>query len=934
MEKQNIYGFLRILVPLTVVLTLLGSETLSAQNTATDSLADWGRVPGQDIPRWKVAGAESVVRGGDLVKSFTSNIANTLYGRIPGLTVQQSSGEPGGDAPSLNARGVGTFGSGRGLHIVIDGFPSTETFFEQLAPQEIESIRLLKDAAATAIYGNRGANGVLVVTTKKGRISPLSIDVSVRYGFQQAIRLPQFLGAADHARLYNEALANEGLGPKYGESDLTAYAAGNDPLFHPDVDWQKELLRKTSPIANYGLTASGGTRTVKYFVMFNGVNNAGLLKNPETAAEYGKKQRFARYNFRTNVDVRLSRRLTANVTLGGSVEDKVMPGTSESSWNLFDLMHSVPANAFPVFAAKGMFGGNALYKNPLAELTETGYISYNGRSAQTSLRLTEQLDMITPGLSISGAIGFNTYFKSYSNKTREYARYNISKDDSGEVVYNMFGQNTALNGDESSSYQWRNYAVQASVDYSREFGRHGIDATLRLDYDDYTITGGNLPYKNVGMAGSLTYAFGHKYIAQFAFGYHGNDNFPRENRFGFFPAGAIAWVLSEENFLKNSSAVDLLKLRVSYGLAGNSEIGGTRFMYNQYYNWGGYYFLGASNSGIDTYFESALANPDVTWEKEKKLNIGIEARLFGGLSLSVDYFRNRRYDILTKPYSSVPDWLGISLPDLNLGKVDNNGFEAVVRYERASERVNYFVEGSVWYARNRIRYNAEAPQQYAYRYSTGRCIGQPFLLEAIGFFRDQEDIDSSPEQIFAEVRPGDLKYKDQNGDKRIDQDDYVPAGYTTNPEYTLGLHGGVSYKGFDVDVLFQGALNRSVYWEGRQFQAFQNNGTVSEVALGRWTPQTADRATYPRLATTGNQNNYQASTFWQKNGDFLKLRCLEIGYTIPASAMRKAGIRSLRVFVSGTNLFSADAMEGYADPETLYGYPAVRTYNVGFNIQF
>ena len=934
MKRQKRYGFLRRVAPLTVAWTLLCSGSLFAQTGMPDSLADWGSIPGEVLPAWKSVGAISTVKGRDLVKSFTSNIGNTLYGRLPGLTVQQSSGEPGSDSPTLYGRGLGTFGSGKGLHVVVDGFPSTMTFFEQLAPQEIESIQLLKDAAATAIYGNRAANGVLLVTTRRGEISPLQIEAGFRYGVQQAIRLPEFLDAHGYATLYNEALANEGLDPMYDQADLEAYARGNDPLFHPNVDWHKELLRKVSPLVTYDLTARGGTRTVKYFVLFNGVNNSGLLKDPTSAAEYGKKQRYARYNFRTNVDVRLSNRLTANVTLGGSVEDKVMPGTSESAWNLFDLMNAVPANSFPVFAAKGMFGGNALYKNPLAELTETGYISYNGRSAQTSLRLTEQLDMITPGLSISGGIAFNTYFKSYSNKTREYTRYAISKDDSGEVVYTEFGQNTALNGDENSSTQWRNYAVLASLDYSREFNRHAIDATLRMNYDDYTLSGGNLPYKNVGLAGRLNYAFKHKYIAEFSFGYYGNDNFPRASRFGFFPAGALAWVLSEENFLKNSSIVDLLKVRVSYGMVGNSDIGGTRFMYNQYYTWGGYYYLGASNSGIDTYFESALANPGVTWEKEKKLNIGIEAGLFDGLSIRVDYFRNSRYDILTKPYSTVPDWLGVSMPDLNLGKVDNNGFEATVRYDHANRDVSYFVEGSVWYARNTIKFNAEAPQQYDYRYGTGHQVGQPFLLEAIGFFRDQEDIDNSPEQIFGEVRPGDLKYKDQNGDSRIDQDDFVPAGYTITPEYTLGLHAGMSWKGFDIDLMFQGALNRSVYWEGRQFQAFQNNGNVSTLALGRWTPETADRATYPRLATTGNQNNYQASTFWQKNGNFLKLRCLEIGYTINPVAVRKAGIRGLRVYVSGTNLFSIDAMEGYADPETLYGYPAIRTYNVGFNIQF
>jgi TonB-linked SusC/RagA family outer membrane protein len=544
------------------------------------------------------------------------------------------------------------------------------------------------------------------------------------------------------------------------------------------------------------------------------------------------------------------------------------------------------------------------------------------------------LDMITPGLSISGAIGFNTYFKSYSNKTREYARYGVSRDDSGEVIYNMFGQNTSLEGDESSSYQWRNYAVQGSLNYSRVFGRHSVDALAQMNYDDYTMSGSSLPYKNVGVAGRASWSLDEKYIAEFSFGYYGNENFPRGSRFGFFPAGAVGWIVSKENFMRDSDVFDFLKVRLSYGMVGNSNIGGKRFMYNQYYDWGGNYYFGTSNSGTGLYYESSLANPGVTWEKEKKFNVGLEATLWGKLSMSFDYFRNKRYDILTQPFSDVPDWLGISLPDLNNGKVDNNGFELTVGWKETSSALKWFVNGSLWYARNKVVYNSEAPKLYDYQLGTGRRIGQPFMLEAIGFFSNQADIDSSPVQVFTTVRPGDIKYKDQNGDNRIDENDSFPIGYTSIPEMTLGLNVGAEYKGFDLNAMFHGAFNRSVYWDGRPFQAFQNNGKISEVALGRWTPQTAGSATYPRLSTNGNLNNYRYSSFWQKNGNFLKLRSLELGYTIEAGLISRTGIEKMRVYLSGTNLFSIDHMKGYADPETILGYPAIRTYSIGFNMQF
>lgn len=930
---KNIIYIRRIL--LVSLLFGMNCSFAMAHTLRVDTLLqnDINRVAYGIQPKWKTTGAVSSVKGNEL-KSFVPNIANMLNGQIPGLVVQQWGCEPGADSPAMNARGVNTYGSGTGLFIVIDGFQSTEAYFQQLTPQEIESITLLKDASATAIYGSKGANGVLLITTKRGTSDKIKINFSIQSGFQQPLRLPEFLGAYDYATLYNEALVNDGKSPFYTPMDLEAYKTGNDPIFHPDVDWYGTILRKAAPITNYNFTASGSNEYFRYFVLLNVLDDRSLYRKAGNVSDFSKNGTYTRYNFRTNIDVKLSKRVQGAVTLGGTIEDKTNPGTSENTSGMFDLMSSIAPNAFPVYVSTGMYGGNSMYSNPLGDLMQTGYTSYNGRSLQAIFQLKGDLGFITPGLSVNGAVGFNTYFKSYSKKSRQYARYSVDRDNADEIIYTTYGQNTSLAGDESSSSQWRDYSLQASLNYNRTFnGLHNIDAIYLGSYNDYVVTGTDLSYKNIAMGGRVTYSYDKRYIGEFSFGYNGTENFPKGHRFGFFPAGSLGWILSNEAFLKGNPILNYLKLRASYGIVGNDNIGGIRYMFDQYYDGYGYH-LGNSNNVQDGLVQGKLANPDVTWEKEKKFNVGFEATLVNKIDVSFDYFIQKRSNILSQPYRTVPDYLGISRPDINIGKVDNKGLETSIRYNGIGKKdLTYFVETSLWYAKNKVVYNAEAIQENEYLYGTGRIVGQPFVLEAIGFFKDEDDILKSPTQTFTDVRPGDIKYKDQNKDGKIDSNDYYPIGYTSMPQITLGLHGGITFKGFDLDVFFQGAANRTVYCGGKYYHAFQNDGTVSSIALGRWTPETAETATYPRLSSENNLNNYQASSFWQKNGNFLKLRSLEIGYTLPFQLSRKINLEKVRIFANGTNLFSLDHMDGFTDPETMSGYPALRTISFGLSIQ-
>ncbi len=932
-DIKNIIYIRRIL--LVSLLFGMNCSFAMARTLRVDTLLqnDINRVAYGIQPKWMTTGAVSSVRGNEL-KSFVPNIANMLNGRIPGLVVQQWGCEPGADSPAMNARGVNTYGSGTGLFIVIDGFQSTEAYFQQLTPQEIESITLLKDASATAIYGSKGANGVLLITTKRGTSDKIKINFSIQSGFQQPLRLPEFLGAYDYATLYNEALVNDGKSPFYTPMDLEAYKMGNDPIFHPDVDWYGTILRKAAPITNYNFTASGSNEYFRYFVLLNVLDDRSLYRKAGNVSDFSKNGTYTRYNFRTNIDVKLSKRLQGAVTLGGTIEDKTNPGTSENTSGMFDLMSSIAPNAFPVYVSTGMYGGNSMYSNPLGDLMQTGYTSYNGRSLQAIFQLKGDLGFITPGLSVNGAVGFNTYFKSYSKKSRQYARYSVDRDNADEIIYTTYGQNTSLAGDESSSSQWRDYSLQASLNYNRTFnGLHNIDAIYLGSYNDYVVTGTDLSYKNIAMGGRVTYSYDKRYIGEFSFGYNGTENFPKGHRFGFFPAGSLGWILSNEAFLKGNPILNYLKLRASYGIVGNDNIGGIRYMFDQYYDGYGYH-LGNSNNVQDGLVQGKLANPDVTWEKEKKFNVGFEATLVNKIDVSFDYFIQKRSNILSQPYRTVPDYLGISRPDINIGKVDNKGLETSIRYNGIGKKdLTYFVETSLWYAKNKVVYNAEAIQENEYLYGTGRIVGQPFVLEAIGFFKDEDDILKSPTQTFTDVRPGDIKYKDQNKDGKIDSNDYYPIGYTSMPQITLGLHGGITFKGLDMDIFFQGAANRTVYCGGKYYHAFQNDGKVSSIALGRWTPETAETATYPRLSSENNLNNYQASSFWQKNGNFLKLRSLEIGYTLPFQLSRKINLEKVRIFANGTNLFSLDHMDGFTDPETMSGYPALRTISFGLSIQ-
>jgi TonB-linked SusC/RagA family outer membrane protein len=931
-------------------------------NIPEDTVLNVRQIGYYSQPEYKITSAVSVISGDELPHSFTPNLFDKLNGRLPGLTVTQSSAEPGIVDNTLRVRGTGTYMGVRDPLLVIDGVVyhnrdisgssavdyGWRTIISQLAAEEIESVTLLKDASATSVYGQRGANGVLLVTTKRGKISPLKINASAQIGFQQPTRIPEFLDAYNYATLYNEAYRNTNQTNVdfYSQQALEHYKNGDSPSLYPNVNWYKEIIRDLSPVYNINMNFQGGGSTVKYFVLLNYLNNAGLLTNTKGLTETAENSTFERYNIRSNVDIQASNNFSVHATIGLVIEDKLNP----YGRNTGDVIYQVqvtPPNAFPVKNPDGSWGGTSTYSNPLANISDRGYWVSNLRNLTSSLKLTEKLDFITRGLSASALIGFNSYHTSYTIKSKEYLYKSLREGADGEPeIAEELGNKGTLTVDEGSYNEWRNVSVQAFLNYNRKFGVHDLEAVAVYTYEDeyYPFDLNHRPgqlqnYRHEGFSSRLNYTLNGRYIAEASLGIQATEIFAKEKRTGYFPSASIGWILSEEDFLKNNRFLRFLKVRTSYGLTGNDRLqsytANYRFLYLPSYDYAENYFFGKTTTQASGMRQTYLTNPDITWEKEKKFNVGLDANLLGCLDVAFDYFENRRQDILATPARTIPSYAGIPTSYLNLGKTKNHGFEASIAYKGGDNKdFKYYAQLSAWMAKNTLVYQSEEVRLYDYLAREGYPIDQPFYYEATGLYT-QEEIDN-PEVAkpqWKNVLPGDIKYKDQNGDKIIDQYDVRAFGYTAIPEITMGLNLGFSYKGFDFNTFLAAALNRSVYLSNLYYRPFQGNSGVSKYVLdGRWTEQNPDpNAKFPRLSLTQEQNNYQGSTFWVCNGNFLKMRNLEIGYTF--KKIFSAKLSDLRVFVNGSNIFSIDKVKDY-DPEAIGGYPAVRTFSLGAKVQF
>ncbi|MBD1432190.1 TonB-dependent receptor [Sphingobacterium sp. DN00404] len=882
--------------------------------------------------------AISSVSSADMNKTFVPNLANTLFGRLPGLTVMQGSGEPGYDSPNMLIRGQGTY-QDNGFLVFVDGL---ETSFEHLSVHEVQSVSVLKDAAALSQFGIRGANGALWVTTKRGEVGKTRITLDARNGWQSPVALPSFVGSFDYASLYNEALQNDGLSPRYTDQDLEAYRTGSDPYLYPDVNWYDEVLRKSAPQRDINLTFSGGGNTARYFVLLGYNRTEGLYDNTDSKRIENSNADFQRYNFRANVDMQLSQYVTASMDLGGRVEDRAFPNFNGG--DLWNNMARFPANAYPVRNPNNSWGGNALFfDNPVASVLDRGLNTTTDRNLLANLQLVEKLDFITEGLSLRQAVAFNNWHRGHYDKTRNIAVYEITGKTNGtageEYTYRQHGTRTDLAVNQGGNNQWNRTNLQFSAHYDRSFGLNALSAQVMYYQDLYQTSGNNVPYATQNIMGRVHYGYNDTYFAELGFSYSGSERFPPGKRFGFFPSLSTAWIVSNESFLKDNQTINFLKARASVGLLGNDRLIGQRFAYRQDYYYDGSYHFGPDYNGFGTVVEGVAGNPNISWEKSLQTNIGVEATLFHKLNISLDAFYENRWDILASGDATVPGYVGISSGYFNYGKVKNIGGEAVLTFSDKIGDLTYQVGGSVFYTRNKILEMNEVVRAESYLYQTGQQVGQPFGLQAVGFWQTG-DFDASgnvlnglPVSTFSRVQPGDIRYVDQNNDGLINENDFVPIGHSNNPSLTYTFNIGAAYKGFDVSAFLHGIGERSIFMNGTYFFALQNDNNIPSIAMNRWTVENAANADYPRLSTLPNDNNYNTSTFWMRSGSAIRLRNVELGYTLPGRLQDQARLKDFRIYVNGVNLWTSAPINGF-DPEYIGGYPPLKSYNIGLTARF
>jgi len=871
---------------------------------------------------------------GDKISGFPTQVLNTaLQGRLPGLTVLENSGEPGENYPLMLIRGKSTYRDNSYL-VFVDGF---ESLLDPMVAEEIESISILKDAAALAPFGMRGANGVIWVTTKKGQVSPMQVNLDSRMGLSQAVKIPGFMDAFNHASLYNEAYSNDAgsWSPVYTDEELEKYRSGSDPVFYPDVDWFGENLKNAVPYTENNVSVRGGNEIARYYVLLGYRFTDKLFNERESTEQPSLKNtgQSARYNFRSNLDLKLNEVFSSGLRIGGSLLDNTEPAIN----NMFSLLEKYPPNIYPIKNPDKSWGGSAIYPdNLVAGIQEMGARSTHQRWLQAGIALKENLDKWVPGLSFSQELDLSSWFTNNYNQLKNVATYQTVQSDSG-IQYIQWGDETPFSISDGSRNQWNRVNVAISGNYERRIGSTLMNAMISYRQDNYN-NGETIPFVHTGLSGYLNFNINGTYFAGLSMGYNGSQNYADGKRFGFFPAFSAGWMITNSEFMQNVSWIDVLKIRGSAGMLGYD--GTDRYGYLTYFSRGDKVIFGISGiEGQNTYKENRLGNPDITWEKSMQYNIGIDSRILNNrLNLTVDYFYENRTDILSYRSLLKPAVLGLDLPMENIGDVSNTGIEMDLMFSDQIGQLNYFAGGIFSMSKNNID-NLDELYAEDYLYRAGNPVGQPFGLEAVGFFQTWDEINDpgTPVHTFAPVQPGDIRYADQNGDGLITDDDQIPIGFCEYPELSYSFTLGGEYKGFDFEIFLTGAANRSVMYSGNAFYAFQNNTRAPVIAEKRWAYypgqgiDTRTTADYPRLSTVFNDNNYRASSFWNHSGNYLRLRQVELGYSFPMRLSGNPLVKNIRVYLSGINLLSFDKLEHY-DAEVMTGYPLMRSYHIGLRM--
>ena len=887
-------------------------------------------------------GAVSTVYAENIDKSSAFSIGNSLYGNVLGLTTMQSTGVVWEQMPSMYIRGLKTLNGNNGILLVVDGLERDNNWqaLKYITPEEVESVSVLRDAAALALYGYRGVNGVVNIVTKRGKYDTREINFSYDHAFNYMTRKPELADAYTYASALNEALTNDGKQVRYSQNELNAFKNGTSPYLYPNVNWWEEVFRDRGASDIATLSFRGGSTKMRYYTMMNLQNNRGFIKNFDTNADYSTQEKYSKANFRTNLDIDLSPKTKMQANIMGILNEFSRPGMGSD--NLISKLYQLPSAAFPIRTESGLWGGNTTWGenwNPVALTEGRAYSKGHTRGLYADMSLRQDLSSLTKGLGASVRIGYDNLASYWENHTKGY-KYGMASVASWENGLPIAGEeitggkDTEMSGDSKLDWQYRAFNFQMNVDWQRQFGVHSLYSMLLYTYKYDNAKGINNTFYRQNAGWYTHYGFKNRYFADFTLMASASNLLAPDHRWNVSPTVGLAWLISNEKFMQSQNVVDFLKLRASFGMLNTDNIPGNGY-WNETVGGGNGYPINNNFGGDGGWHEGRLASVNGTTEKAYKYNAGVDATLFKGLTLTVDGFYERRSDIWVSSDGQNSAVLGASGSYVNAGIVDSWGTEIGANYYKKMGNVELNLGGTFTYNRSKIIEMLEEPAAYDYTRSTGNPVGQIFGLQAIGYFVDQADIDNSLPQQFGPVKAGDIKYKDMNGDKVINSDDRVAMGYnSTCPEIYYSFSLGLEWKGLGFSAQFQGVGNYTAILSGTYYRPLVDNTTISNyVYRNRWTPETPN-ARFPRLTTETVDNNLQTSSLWLADRSFLKLRNCEVYYKLPSSWLNRFWVKNAKVYVRGVDLLCFDSID-QLDPEAMNSsYPATRSIHVGLSVGF
>ena len=887
-------------------------------------------------------GAVSTVYAENIDKSSAFSIGNSLYGNVLGLTTMQSTGVVWEQMPSMYIRGLKTLNGNNGILLVVDGLERDNNWqaLKYITPEEVESVSVLRDAAALALYGYRGVNGVVNIVTKRGKYDTREINFSYDHAFNYMTRKPELADAYTYASALNEALTNDGKQVRYSQNELNAFKNGTSPYLYPNVNWWEEVFRDRGASDIATLSFRGGSTKMRYYTMMNLQNNRGFIKNFDTNADYSTQEKYSKANFRTNLDIDLSPKTKMQANIMGILNEFSRPGMGSD--NLISKLYQLPSAAFPIRTESGLWGGNTTWGenwNPVALTEGRAYSKGHTRGLYADMSLRQDLSSLTKGLGASVRIGYDNLASYWENHTKGY-KYGMASVASWENGLPIAGEeitggkDTEMSGDSKLDWQYRAFNFQMNVDWQRQFGVHSLYSMLLYTYKYDNAKGINNTFYRQNAGWYTHYGFKNRYFADFTLMASASNLLAPDHRWNVSPTVGLAWLISNEKFMQSQNVVDFLKLRASFGMLNTDNIPGNGY-WNETVGGGNGYPINNNFGGDGGWHEGRLASVNGTTEKAYKYNAGVDATLFKGLTLTVDGFYERRSDIWVSSDGQNSAVLGASGSYVNAGIVDSWGTEIGANYYKKMGNVELNLGGTFTYNRSKIIEMLEEPAAYDYTRSTGNPVGQIFGLQAIGYFVDQADIDNSLPQQFGPVKAGDIKYKDMNGDKVINSDERVAMGYnSTCPEIYYSFSLGLEWKGLGFSAQFQGVGNYTAILSGTYYHPLVDNTTISNyVYRNRWTPETPN-ARFPRLTTETVDNNLQTSSLWLADRSFLKLRNCEVYYKLPSSWLNRFWVKNAKVYVRGVDLLCFDSID-QLDPEAMNSsYPATRSIHVGLSVGF